>query len=211
VSKKTTAYKGPQLRRLWIALTIIVIGSFAALLYYGAVIYQEAPPIPERVVSTDGTVLFTGDDIRSGQDVWRSIGGHELGSIWGHGAYTAPDWTADWLHREAVWILDRWARDEGAASHEALDDERQAALEARLQGELRTNSYEASSGTLTVSEIRTEAIRVVQSHYIGLFGEAPELEELRESYAMPPAADVNHVKGRWLAPFRSQKSIVYIK
>ena len=64
MSKKTTAYKGPQLRRLWIALTLIVIGSFAVLLYYGAEIYRKAPPIPERVVTTDGTVLFTGEDIR---------------------------------------------------------------------------------------------------------------------------------------------------
>ena len=37
------------------------------------------------------------------------MGGMEVGSVWGHGSYVAPDWTADWLHREAVFILDRWA------------------------------------------------------------------------------------------------------
>jgi len=31
----------------------------------------------------------------------------QLGSIWGHGAYQAPDWTADWLHREASGALGR--------------------------------------------------------------------------------------------------------
>ena len=75
------------LRRLWIALAVVVIGSFATLLYYGGEVYQEAPPIPVSVVTTDGQVLFTGDQIQAGQDVWRSIGGQELGSIWGHGAY----------------------------------------------------------------------------------------------------------------------------
>ena len=94
-----------HLRQLWLVLAIVVAGSFGALLYYGGEIYQEAPPIPDRIVATDGQLLFTGEQILAGQDVWRSIGGQELGSIWGHGAYTAPDWTADWLHREATWIL----------------------------------------------------------------------------------------------------------
>ena len=95
---------------LWATLIIVVVGSFAALLYFGGEVYQMAPPIPEAVASFDGEVIFTGDDLRLGQDVWRSIGGHELGSVWGHGAYTAPDWTADWVHREAVWLLEHWAQ-----------------------------------------------------------------------------------------------------
>ena len=125
------------MRLLWTILAGVLIGSFAALLYYGHEVYQMAPPVPERVViaGSDQSMLFTGDDIRAGQDVWRSIGGHDLGSIWGHGAYTAPDWTADWLHREAVWLLDHWADQEGGGRYEALGPERQAALRARLQAE----------------------------------------------------------------------------
>lgn len=56
---------------------------------------------------------FTGKEIKDGQNVWQSIGGHEVGSVWGHGAYVAPDWSADFLHRELVFILDRWAQGEG--------------------------------------------------------------------------------------------------
>ena len=85
---------------LWAILIVVVVASFAALLYFGGEVYQMAPPIPEAVAVSDGEVIFTGDDLRRGQDVWRSIGGHELGSVWGHGAYTAPDWTADWVHRD---------------------------------------------------------------------------------------------------------------
>ncbi|MDZ7686322.1 MAG: hypothetical protein U5O39_16085 [Gammaproteobacteria bacterium] len=29
----------------------------------------------------------------------------------GHGAYLAPDWSADWLHREATTLLDLYAED----------------------------------------------------------------------------------------------------
>ena len=74
-----------HLRQLWLVLAVVVAGSFGALLYYGGEIYQEAPPIPDRIVATDGQLLFTGEQILAGQDVWRSIGGQELGSIWGHG------------------------------------------------------------------------------------------------------------------------------
>src|SRR5512135_2717117 len=97
-------------RRLWIALAVVIGGSFAVLGYFGGQIYRMAPPVPNRVVTADGKVLFTGNDIRDGQNVWQSIGGQEVGSVWGHGSYVAPDWSADWLHREATAILDQWAQ-----------------------------------------------------------------------------------------------------
>ena len=170
---------------LWATLIVVVVGSFAALLYFGGEVYQMAPPIPEAVASSDGEVIFTGDDLRLGQDVWRSIGGHELGSIWGHGAYTAPDWTADWVHREAVWLLEHWAQADYRSSFESLPSEQAAALTVRLQDEVRTNTYDDATEEITVSPLRAEAIRAVQSHYTALFGDDPELDHLRESYAMP--------------------------
>ena len=91
-------------KTLWIALSIVVIGSLAVLGYYGWEIYQKAPPIPTQVVTHDGKILFTGQQIKDGQNVWQSIGGQEVDSGWGHGAYVAPDWSADWLHREIVWM-----------------------------------------------------------------------------------------------------------
>ena len=172
-------------RLLWIGLITIVLASFGALLYYGNEIYQESPPTPEKIITSDGEVIFTGDDIRSGQDVWRSIGGHELGSVWGHGAYTAPDWTADWLHREAEWIADYWALGEFGSTFDDLPDEQAAGLRARLANELRTNTYEPSTQTVTISSLRAQAIESVQEHYLSLFGDNPAFDDLRESYAMP--------------------------
>ena len=91
----------------------------------GADISRNAPPMPERVVSSDGKVLYTRADIEKGRQVWQSIGGMQLGSIWGHGGYVAPDWSADWLHREATAVLDGWARAEfNAESYAALVEER---------------------------------------------------------------------------------------
>ncbi len=88
--------------RLWRWLGLIFVLSFGALGYLGWQIYLTAPPIPKAVVTTGGEVLFTGEQVSRGQQVWLASGGQQQGSVWGHGAYVAPDWSADWLHREAV-------------------------------------------------------------------------------------------------------------
>ena len=119
----------------WIALLAVLLGSFAILGGYAPRIYSGAPPIPARVVGPEGETVLDGEAIRRGQNVWQSMGGQEVGSIWGHGAYVAPDWTADWLHREARLRPRRAGRGaEGAAGYAALAPERQAALRARLDG-----------------------------------------------------------------------------
>ena len=126
-------------RNLWIALGVVLLGSFSVLGFFGREVYRQAPPIPESVVSESGAALFTKTEILDGQQVWQGIGGQQIGSIWGHGAYQAPDWSADWLHREATALLDIWAMREKAMSYEKLDVEEQGGLKARLVGEMRTN------------------------------------------------------------------------
>jgi len=96
-------------RKLWLGLSAVMILSFAVLIYFGREIYRQAPPVPDKVITTGGDLLFTGQDIKDGQNVWQSMGGHEMGTVWGHGAYQAPDWSADWLHREAVFMLNQLA------------------------------------------------------------------------------------------------------
>ncbi len=172
-------------KRLWLALTFVIFGSFAVLGYYGIELYRQAPPIPTRVVTTSGDVLFTGDEIRDGQNVWQSMGGQEVGSIWGHGAYVAPDWSADWLHRESEWLLAHWARAEDHDSFANIPAEQQAALKQRLKSELRTNTFDKESGDLVVSPTRAAAIEAVAEHYTQLFGTDAELDNLREAYAIP--------------------------
>jgi nitric oxide reductase subunit B len=171
--------------KLWISFAIVFIVSFAVLGYYGGRIYQTMPPIPERVVSTDGTVLYTKDDIQDGQNVWQSIGGQELGSIWGHGAYVAPDWNADWLHRQSLWMLNSWAQTDYGKKYSEIDDETKAALRERLKKEIRTNTYNKETGEITLSPLRVEAIRNISRHYASLFTDDPKFDKLRNAYAMP--------------------------
>ncbi len=172
-------------KKLWIGFILVMVISFGILGYYGREIYREAPPIPEKVVTEDGTVVFTAADIKDGQNVWQSMGGQEVGTVWGHGAYKAPDWTADWLHREAVFILNKWSLDDFSKRYDDLPDENQAQLQKRLQNELRKNTYDTQSKNTTISAVRAEAIQSNSAHYGGLFMNDPELAHLREAYSIP--------------------------
>src|SRR5690554_4215478 len=137
-------------RKLWIAFGLVVGLSFAVLLYYGAQIYQQAPPVPERVVDENGNLFFTGNDIKDGQNVWQSIGGQEIGTVWGHGAYVAPDWTADYLHMEAQYLLNKWSQENFGVVFEDLKKDEKATLESRLQTFLRVNTYDETSKKLVI-------------------------------------------------------------
>lgn len=171
-------------KKLWLFLAALMVASFSILLWMGNEIYREKPPIPEAFLGPSGDVLYTRADIEHGREVWQSIGGMQLGSIWGHGAYVAPDWSADWLHRESVAMLDGWARAEGAADFAALSSERQAVLRERLKPEMRRNSYAPATDQVTLSAERIAAAREVAAHYVALFGTDPALQGLREQYAM---------------------------
>jgi nitric oxide reductase subunit B len=166
----------------------VILLSFITLGYFGREIYRQAPPIPKRVVTSAGEVLFTGQDIKDGQNVWQSIGGQEVGSIWGHGAYVAPDWSADWLHRESAWLLDHWAAAAGKGTIAAADADTRTLLEGRLKREIRGNTYDKKSGDLVVSADRAAAIRAISGHYTSLFGNDPDLKELRKAYAIPTSS-----------------------
>ncbi len=171
-------------RRYWLILVATLLATFSLLGFMGREIYRQAPPIPERIVSESGSVLYTRDDILQGQLVWQSTGGQQLGSVWGHGAYQAPDWTADWLHREALALLEVWAQREQGRAFEQLAPAARTALEARLPAELRANRYDDTTGTLTLSNDRVLALQVPHAHYTALFGTDPALAPLREAYAM---------------------------
>src|SRR5215510_7822190 len=127
------------MKRLWIIFIAIFVFSFTVLGWVGVEIFRQAPPIPKEVVTTDGRTVVAAGDISNGQNVWQAMGGMQVGSIWGLGSYVAPDWTADYLHREALYILEKWAKAEFAKDYGSLNSEQQAVLRQRLQDTLRKN------------------------------------------------------------------------
>lgn len=157
------------MKRLWIGFAAVMILSFLVLGWIGTRIYQEMPPIPDKYVTTDGVTLIDSGEVGEGQNVWQSLGGMQVGSIWGHGSYVAPDWTADWLHREAVFILDKWAVAEFSKPYEELDEEYQGQLVGRLSKLMHANTYDETTGVVTIAPIRAEAFDANVEHYRTVF------------------------------------------
>jgi nitric oxide reductase subunit B len=170
------------MKRLWIAFSAVFLLSFVILGWTGVRIYQEAPPIPDRVVTADGGEVIASGIISAGQNVWQAMGGMELGSIWGHGSYVAPDWTADWLHREVVFILDEWANQAHGSVFTKIAPEAQGALQRRLETMMRANRYDLGSRTLTIEAVRARAFAANLAHYSDVLGNG------RAEYAIPRGA-----------------------
>ena len=171
-------------RKLWTWLAVICVLSFAVLGWVGTEIYLTAPPIPKQVISTQGEVLFAEGQVQLGQEAWLSAGGQQLDSVWGHGSYVAPDWSADWLHREALALREILAQRTFGTQFDQLGVGQQAELNALLKSEMRRNRYDAKTETIVLSKERAEAVKQVVQHYVGLFGDDPAMNELREQYAM---------------------------
>jgi len=174
-------------RKLWQWLAVVFVLSFAALGYLGREIYLAAPPIP-TVKSADGTVLFTKEQVQDGQRAWLAAGGQQLGTVWGHGSYVAPDWSADWLRREALALREIVARRLYQADFAKLAAHQQASVDAIVKAEMRTNTYDAATNTVTIGVERAKAVAGTAAHYDALFGREPALDKLREQYAMMPDA-----------------------
>src|SRR5512143_3696184 len=83
------------------AIVVLVLG-FTVLIWLASRSYRDAPPIPEKVVSATGETIFTREDVLQGQQVFLKYGLMENGTIWGHGAYLGPDFSAEYLHTLAV-------------------------------------------------------------------------------------------------------------
>jgi len=172
-------------RKLWIAFIVVMVGCFSVLGIFGYEIYLQKPPIPERIVSQSGEQLFSAQEIKDGQSVWQSIGGQEVGTVWGHGSYVAPDWSADWIHREAVYMLNAMAESTDSMPFDKLTPERQAYFKALLQKDVRTNRYDDATQTLVISDLRAKAIKSNAEYYKNLFTNGKEQAKERIAYAIP--------------------------
>jgi nitric oxide reductase subunit B len=182
-------------KKLWIAFALIMVISFGVLGGVGYKAINNAPPIPGKVVTTDGTLLFTGETIRDGQNVWQSTGGQEIGTIWGHGAYVAPDWSADFLHRQSEIVLNRWASQQGFSDYHSMTAESRAGLQGRLTELTRHNTYDGSSDTIVLDVDRAAAFEELASYYADVYGKG------RDAYAIPAGALSDPAKQRQMATF----------
>ncbi|GLH69383.1 nitric-oxide reductase large subunit [Geothrix rubra] len=131
----------------WWAVLLVLLAGFGVLGWGGRQIAENAPPVPQRILSADGARLVEPGQILRGQESYLGHGGQHIGSVWGHGAYLAPDWTAKALHQWAFHTLEG-LKAQGLSQAEA---------EARLKTLFQTNGYDISSATLRLDPVQAAA------------------------------------------------------
>jgi nitric oxide reductase subunit B len=162
--------------RVRATLLFLLAICFGVLIFGGYMIRRQKPPIPVSVVSESGENIFTGADISGGQNYYFSRGGQHIGTIWGHGSYLAPDWSADFLHRTGLYLA---ARHQGLApdlaakysqqDFDALDEVKKAELRAVVAAEMKQNRYDPATGTLVLTDRQAGAFRPLEKYYTDLF------------------------------------------
>jgi len=130
------------------SVILILVVGFAVLIWIAVRSYKDAPPIPEKVLTQTGETIFTREDILTGQQVFLKYGLMENGTIWGHGAYLGPDFSAEYLHTLAIHAGEMLAKENYHRSFPELSTAQRAAIHAEVQQLLKQNRYASETKTL---------------------------------------------------------------
>ncbi|MES2349314.1 MAG: cbb3-type cytochrome c oxidase subunit I [Pseudomonadota bacterium] len=172
----------------WIrTILIVMVLGFAGLITVTMLSYQNAPPIPAQVVDARGVAVFSGDDISSGQAVFLKYGLMANGSIWGHGAYLGPDYSASALHRMGEQTVDAIAQQRHRQLFAALSRSQQAAVQGEAIVSLKTNRYDAASATLHFTDPQAATYREQVHFWTGYFREPSRNGGLKANLITDPA------------------------
>jgi nitric oxide reductase subunit B len=147
------------------ALVIMAI-EFAILIWIAASTYTDAvgPPIPDQVLDQSGNLVFTDQEVRAGQQVFLKHALMNNGTIWGHGAYLGPDFSAEYLHRLALDVTDALAQQTYNRPASELTPVERQALQVQVRDFLAENRYDPQSHTLiyTAPEVTSHSNQIGQ-------------------------------------------------
>ena len=167
----------------WLQVAVLTfLAGFTVLIYLAHAVRTQHPPIPQQVCTTDGSVLFTGDDIMAGQHIFQKYGLMQFGTIFGHGAYLGPDFTAQYLHRAALDMID-FHEKKGMPPDDA---------KAQVERECKANAYDANKQTLTYTPAQTHALIQANAFYRDWFGNQTAQTGLKRPY-LEDAAEVRRL------------------
>ena len=152
------------------SVVIVMIVGFAGLILMSLRAYQNAPPIPVKTVAL-GEVVFTAEDIAEGQEVFLKYGLMDNGTIWGHGGYLGPDFSAQTLHGLASYSAGRIAQSRFQTTYSNLRENEKAAVDGAVASEFKTNRYDAATGTLTMPDENKAAFAEQIAYWTNYFAD----------------------------------------
>ena len=183
----TTQQTGQEISPWWkIGVIFTIFVGFSVLSFITIKAYKDAPPIPLKVVNAGGETVFTRADILAGQQVFLKYGLMENGTIWGHGAYLGPDFSAAYLHALALEAANTEAGQAYGHPLTALDDPQRSAVEGAVKRLLRENRYNHQTHTLIYSEPETASYRRQIGEWADYFANPEKNGGLKTKYINNP-------------------------
>jgi nitric oxide reductase subunit B len=169
---------------------LVMMFGFSVLTVVTVLTYTNAPPVPRQVVDPAGRVVYTGADIEQGQEVFLKHALMEHGSLWGHGAYLGPDYTAEHLHRAVGIHRDVLARSRFGTAFANLSAGNQAEVAETVRTEIKVNRYDEPSGTLRFSLGDVAAGQALETYWAEYFSK----ENLAPGLAPKSIADPAEIR-----------------
>jgi nitric oxide reductase subunit B len=158
---------------LWLQAAILTfLIGFSVLGLLAWLVHTQHPPIPDRIVTEDGRTLFTGEDVMRGQQLFQRYGLMEFGTLFGHGAYLGPDFTAQYLHGAVLAMTDFYEQGGGS----------KAEVRYRVEEELKDNRYDPETGVLVFTPGQTRAFEERRAFYGDYFGPSADQDGLRRPH-----------------------------
>ena len=182
-----TGSNPPSLSLWWRRSVVLVfVIGMAVLGFMSVQAYRHAPPIPERVVDTGGRTVFTRQDIEGGQQVFLRYALMQNGSIWGHGAYLGPDFSAQYLHELSMDAGEVLARREFNTELAKLDSGQRLLVDAMIPALLKENRYDPATGLLTFLDIEAASFQEQLSLWADYFSRPTTSMGLPTRYISDP-------------------------
>ena len=172
------------------AVILIIVVGLSILLWLAAKTYRDAPPIPDKVVGPSGQLVFTGADITAGQEVFLRYGLMENGTIWGHGAYLGPDFSAEYLHTLAADVRRGLAQQRYRTAVSELSGPEREAIDADTAALLQENRYSPATRTLTLTETEVGSYLQQVDNWTQYFRDPDQQRRLAQPlHQRPPGAE----------------------
>ena len=133
-------------------ILLILVLEFSVLIWItlGTAYRNSVPPVPVKVVDSSGATLFTEADIKAGQQVLLKRGLMNNGTIWGHGAYLGPDFSAQYLHNLVLEVRNYLLKEGRIPTANQSDQEQMLIL--LTKNYLQENRYDQNTHNLVYTE-----------------------------------------------------------
>jgi nitric oxide reductase subunit B len=170
--------------RFGVAATMMI--GFTVLIWVAVRAYEDAPPIPEKIISLSGQPVLTAQDILAGQQVFLKYALMENGTIWGHGAYLGPDFSAEYLHTLAIDAMRNVAQNRYGRDPDALTGAERDAVSSEVSRLLKQNRYDPASRSLIFTDVETSSYRSQIKKWADYFSRPAGNGGLRANYITNP-------------------------